>query len=309
MRMLKPRRLRPGDKVAVVAPASGFPREEFDRGLVELRNLGFEPVFEESVFARGHYVAGEGSVRAAAFLNAWRDPDVRAIVAVRGGYGSVHLLPYLSADVLRRDPKAFVGYSDLTSVLTHLTIGCGIVSFHGPMLDRRLGNGPAGYDRETFVRALTSVDPLGELMPPGLESFKQGEAEGVLVGGTLAQLVASLGTPYAFAPPRGHVLFLEDVSERPYRLDRMLTQLRFAGILALASAVVLGEFVGCDEPQGGPLARGTLAELFKDFQGPVIFGFPSGHTAGPSITLPFGVQARVVATGAPRLVIEETGVA
>jgi muramoyltetrapeptide carboxypeptidase len=129
------------------------------------------------------------------------------------------------------------------------------------------------------------------------------------VGGTLAQLVASLGTPYAFAPPRGHVLFLEDVGERPYRLDRMLTQLRFAGVLALASAVVLGEFVGCDEPQGEPRARGTLAELFKDFAGPVIFGFPSGHTDGPSITLPFGVKARVVATRAPKLVIEETGVA
>ena len=309
MRMLKPRRLQSGDMVAVVAPASGFLREEFDRGLVELRNLGFEPVFEESVFARGHYVAGDSSLRAAAFLNAWRNPAVRAIVAVRGGYGSVQLLPYLNADDLRHDPKAFVGYSDLTSVLTHLTIGCGIVSFHGPMLDRRLGYGPAGYDRASFVRALTSVEPLGELMSPGLETFKPGEAEGVLVGGTMTQLVASLGTPYAFAPPRGHVLFLEDVSERPYRLDRMLTQLRFAGILALASAVVLGEFVGCDEPEGEPLARATLAELLKDFDGPVIFGFPSGHTDGPSVTLPFGVKARVVAAGAPKLVIEESGVA
>jgi muramoyltetrapeptide carboxypeptidase len=309
MRMLKPRRLRSGDKVSVVAPASGFAREEFDKGIAELQKLGFEPVFEESVFARGHYVAGESRVRAAAFLSAWRDPAIRAIVAVRGGYGSVQLLPYLDAGVLRHDPKAFVGYSDLTSVLTHLTIGCGIVSFHGPMLDRRLGDGPHGYDRETFVRSLTSLEPLGELTFPGLETFKEGEAEGVLVGGTLTQLVASLGTPYAFAPPKGHVLFLEDVSERPYRLDRMLTQLRFAGVLALASAVVLGEFVGCDEPQGEPLARGTLAELFKDFAGPVIFGFPSGHTDGPSITLPFGVKARVVATGAPKLVIEETGVA
>jgi muramoyltetrapeptide carboxypeptidase len=271
--------------------------------------LGFEPVFEETVFARGHYVAGETSVRAAAFLNAWRDPAIRAIVAVRGGYGSVHLLPYLGADLLRHDPKAFVGYSDLTSVLTHLTTGCGIVSFHGPMLDRRLGYGTSAYDRETFVRALTSVEPLGELTSSRLEAFKQGEAAGVLLGGTLAQLVASLGTPYAFAPPKGHVLFLEDVNERPYRLDRMLTQLRFAGILALASAVVLGEFVGCDEPRGGPLARETLAELFNDFDGPVIFGFPSGHTDGPSLTLPLGVQARVIAAGEPKLIIDEAGVA
>jgi muramoyltetrapeptide carboxypeptidase len=307
--MLKPKRLRSGDRVAVVAPASGFPRDEFDKGIAELQQLGFEPIFEDSVFARGHYVAGEGRARAAAFLNAWRDPAVRAIVAVRGGFGSVHLLPYLDANVLRQDPKAFIGYSDLTSVLTHLTTGCGIVSFHGPMLDRRLGYGAAGYDRDTFLRALSSAEPLGELAPPELEIFKQGDASGVLVGGTVAQLVASLGTPYAFAPPAGHVLFLEDVSERPYRLDRMVTQLRFAGILDLASAIVLGEFIGCDEPGGEPLARGTLADLFKDFNGPVMFGFPSGHTAGPSLTLPFGVRARVVGSGTPRLVIEEAGVA
>ena len=159
------------------------------------------------------------------------------------------------------------------------------------------------------MRALTSAEALGELVAPSLETFNQGEAAGVLVGGTLAQLVASLGTPFAFAPPKGHVLFLEDVSERPYRLDRMLTQLRLAGILDLASAIVLGEFVGCDEPQGEPLARETLAALLKDFTGPVVYGFPSGHTAGASLTLPFGVRARVAAGARPRLVIEEPGVA
>src|ERR1019366_4917125 len=112
--MLKPKRLRSGDKVAVVAPASGFPSEVFDKGIAELQQLGFEPVFEESVFARDRYVAGSGSLRATAFLNAWRDPSIRAIIAVRGGYGSVHVLPFLHADVLRQDPKAFIGYSDLT---------------------------------------------------------------------------------------------------------------------------------------------------------------------------------------------------
>ena len=107
--MLKPKRLRPGDKVAIVAPASSFVRDEFDKGVAEIQRLGFEPVFEESVFAQhGGYLSGEGRVRAAAFLNAWRDPSVRALIAVRGGYGSVHLLPYLKSDELRRDPKAFV---------------------------------------------------------------------------------------------------------------------------------------------------------------------------------------------------------
>ena len=307
--MLKPKRLRPGDKVAVVAPASAFPREEFDEGVAELRRLGFEPTYEESVFAKhGGYLSGDGRLRARAFLNAWRDPAVGAIFAARGGYGSVHMLPYLDRETLRQTPKPFIGYSDITSLLTYLTIVCEIVSFHGPMLAGKLGKGPSAYDADSLLRALTKAEALGDLRPPALEVFREGEAAGPLFGGTLAQIVSTLGTPFAFSPPKGYVLFLEDVSERPYQLDRMMTQLRLAGILDRASAIVLGEFVGCDEPSGQPVARSVLADLLKDFNGPVIYGFPSGHTSGPAMTLPFGVRARVVASGTPRLVVEEAGV-
>jgi muramoyltetrapeptide carboxypeptidase len=307
--MLKPPRLRSGDRVAVIAPASPFNREEFEKGVAELRHLGFDAVFEESVFAQRGYVSGAPGVRAKAFLDAWSDPSVRALIAVRGGYGSVHLLSYLENQDLRKTPKAFIGYSDLTSVLTYLTSNCGIVSFHGPMIDRRLGGGIDAYDRDSFLRALTSPEPLGEMEAPALETFNTGEAVGPLMGGTLAQLVASLGTPYAFAPPPGYVLFLEDVSERPYRLDRMLTQLRLAGVLGSASALVLGEFRDCNEPGGEPSARAVLAEMLKEFDGPVVYGFPSGHTTGPIVTLPFGVKARLIANGKPRLIIEEGAVA
>ena len=307
--MLKPRRLRPGDKVAIVAPASSFRREEFDNGVAEIQRLGFEPVFEESVFAQhGGYLSGEGRVRAEAFLSAWRDPSVRALIAVRGGYGSVHLLPFLEKADLRATPKAFIGYSDLTTVLTYLTGTCGIVSFHGPMLDRRLSRGIDAYDRDSFVGALTSTEPLGELRASQLETLNKGEAAGLLMGGTLVQLIASLGTPYAFTPPKGHVLFLEDVGERPFRLDRMVTQLRLAGVLDLASAIVLGDFADCDEPGGALAAKPVLADLLRDFNGPVVFGFPSGHTRGPLVTLPFGVRTRVIANGNPRVIIEEAGV-
>ena len=308
--MLKPPRLHSGDRIAIVAPASSFQRDEFDKGVSEIERLGFEPVFDESVFARHRgYLSGTSDVRARAFLEAWRDPLVKALIAVRGGYGSVHLLPFLQKEDLRRTPKVFVGYSDLTTVLSYLTTMCGIVSFHGPMLDRRLGRSEEGYDRDSFLRALTRSEPLGEIGAGTLETFCKGEAAGPLMGGTLAQLVSSLGTPYAFNPPSGYVLFLEDAGERPFRLDRMLTQLRLAGVLDTASAVVLGEFTGCDEPRGEPTAKGVLSDLLLDFNGPVVYGFPSGHTAAPFVTLPFGVQARVVANGQPRLVIEEAAVA
>src|SRR5262249_45375398 len=188
--------------------------------------------------------------------------------------------------------KPFVGYSDLTSLLTFLTLGCSLVAFHGPMLAGRLGRGAHGYDSTTFLRALTRREPMGELTLPGLDTLRGGDARGPAFGGTMTQLLSSLGTPFAFSPPAGCVLFLEEVGERPYRLDRMVTQLHQSGILARASAVVIGELPGCDEPGGDPTARAVMADLFAGFPGPVIIGFPSGHTQGPAMTLPLGVACR-----------------
>jgi muramoyltetrapeptide carboxypeptidase len=306
--MDKPRALTPGDRLAVVAPASPFTREEFDRGLDEIRRLGFEPVYDDSVFARQRYVAGSAGLRADAIHAAWRDQSIAGLVSARGGYGSAQVLPLLDRDQARRACKPFVGYSDLTSLLTFLTLSCDLVAFHGPMLAGRLGRGGEGYDRDSFVRALCRREPMGELAPAGLESIRPGEACGPLLGGTLTQLLASLGTPFAFDPPPGYLLFLDEVGERPYRLDRMVTQLRQTGLLARASALVIGELPKCDEPSGDPTARAVMAELFADFPGPVVIGFPSGHTVTPAMTLPFGVKARAIGGPRPRLVIEEAAV-
>jgi muramoyltetrapeptide carboxypeptidase len=208
--------------------------------------------------------------------------------------------------LMRSACKIFVGYSDNTALLSfHLQYG--LVSFHGPMIERRLAAGSAGYDRRSFLGATTAAEPLGTLQPDSLETVKAGEARGLLVGGTLTQLTASLGTPWAFEPPGGSVLFIEDVSERPYRIHRMLTQLAQAGVLARARGIVFGQLPSCDEPGGEHLIRDVLREFLNDFRGPVLFGFPSGHTTGPTWTLPLGVQARIV-TSPPALVIEEAAV-
>jgi muramoyltetrapeptide carboxypeptidase len=306
--MLKPHALRPGDRLAIVAPASHFDRAEFDAGIAEIQTLGFEPVYDESVFAKRDYVAGPATVRAAAIRTAWQDPSIKGIVGVRGGYGSAQLLPLLDPAEARKARKPFVGYSDLTAILGFLNFNCDMVSFHGPMLEGRLGKGSDGYDRETFERALCHPEAMGELAPPGLEVIARGETSGPLLGGTLTQVLATLGTPYEFRPPPGYVLFLDEVGERPYRLDRMVTQLQHTGLLARAGAVVIGELPRCDEPGGTITGRGVMADLFGDFPGPVLFGFPSGHTTGPSMTLPFGVRTRVVAGARPRLVVEEPAV-
>lgn len=306
--MLKPRALRPGDRLAVVAPASPFDREAFEQGITEIRRLGFEPAYDDSVFARREYLAGPADLRASAIRSAWNDPSIAGIVAVRGGYGSAQVLPLLDPEDARQARKPFIGYSDLTAVLTFLTGNCGMVAFHGPMLAGRLGRGDAGYDRDSFERALCRSEPMGEMMPAGLETIKRGEARGRLLGGTLTQLLASLGTAYAFDPPHGYVLFLDEVGERPYRLDRMVTQLRHTGLLARANAVVIGELPRCDEPLATLTGRAVMANLFAEFPGPVLIGFPSGHTTGPAMTLPFGVASRVVADSHPRLIIEESAV-
>jgi muramoyltetrapeptide carboxypeptidase len=303
----KPRPLRPGDHIALVSPASPFSREEFDHGLEEIRRLGYVPVYDDDVFARARrYLSGTAEVRAQAFRRHWLDDRVAALIAVRGGYGSVQILP-LIGDLASRRAKLFIGYSDNTSVMSWLTCRHKIPALHGPMIDGRLARGTTAYDESSFLALLRDGEGL-MLLPDGLVVLRPGETAGRLFGGTLTQLVASLGTPFAFDPPRGSILFIEDVNERPYRIDRMLTQLRLAGVLSHASGIVFGEMRECDEPGGEWTARDTINDLLHDFPGPVIFGFPSGHTTGPCWTLPLGVRVRLLTHPRPGIVVEESPV-
>lgn len=305
--MITLRRLQSGDRVALVAPASSFPPEELAAGVTELARLGFEAVYDESVFAKDRFVAGAADLRARAIQQAWADPTIAALVAVRGGYGSAQVLPLLDPALLRSSRKALIGYSDITAILSFYQRH-GLAAIHGPMVDRRLARGPSAYDESSFRKVMMSSEPAGELRPAALEVLLPGRAAGVLTGGTLTQLVSSLGTPWAFDPPGGCVLFLEDIGERPYRIHRMLTQLLQAGILGRASAVVFGEFPGCDEPGGEPAIRDVLRDFTAALAGPVLFGFPSGHTAGATWTLPFGVRAEVTGDASPAVVITEAAV-
>jgi muramoyltetrapeptide carboxypeptidase len=238
---------------------------------------------------------------------AWRDPSIRALFAIRGGYGSAQLLPLLDTRLMRDARKAFIGYSDITALLC-LHLQHQIACFHGTMIERRLALGEAAYDRRSLLACISEAAPPGEMAPPGLELLKRGEARGVLVGGTMTTLVSLLGTPWAYTPPDGCILFLEDVAERPYRIDRMLTQMQQSGILDRAAAIVFGEFPGCNEPGDEVTARHVAESFAAGCRGPVLFGFPSGHTQGATWTLPLGVEARVVANGGAALVIEEAAV-
>ena len=200
--MRKPRRLVPGDRMAVVAPASGFDRDRFDRGVAEIARLGLEPVLTDGVFERRGYVAGEARGRAAALTAAWRDPGIAAVIGARGGYGSAQLLPLLDRADLEGAPKAFIGHSDLTALLVYLTIHCGVVCFHGT--DRRQPRRRRRGLRPRLVPGQPD-DPGADGragLRRGPDAHGRGDARGPLLGGTLTQLAASLGTPQAFSPAR-----------------------------------------------------------------------------------------------------------
>jgi muramoyltetrapeptide carboxypeptidase len=304
--VIRPRRLRAGDRIALVAPASGFKTADLEAGATELRRLGFEPAYSEGVFARRWFEAGPPEHRARMLQDAWCDPSIAAIVTIRGGYGSQQLLPILQPAVMRQARKMLIGYSDITTLLCW-SLMHGVVSLHGPMVEGRLSAGATAYDQHTFVRALTEAEPLGRLPAADLEVFAPGEASGTIVGGTLTQLTCLLGTPWALTLPPGAILLLEDVSERPYRIHRMLTQLAQSGTLARAGALVFGEFRGCDEPGGPPAIRDVLREFTRGFPGPVLFGLPFGHTTGRSLSIPIGVRGRVT-TAPAGLTIEEAAV-
>ena len=304
----RPPAVRPGDVVALVAPASPFETEEFDAGVAALAALGFNPEWHHDLFARQRYVAGPAATRAADFLRAWQDARVAAVFAVRGGYGSAQIVSSLDPGTVRATPKALVGYSDVTTLLTYLVVHCGMVAFHGPTVAGRLSRGPSAYDRASLLAALTVAAPMGELVLEGAETLIPGEVTGRLLGGTLTQLAAAAGTPYGLAPWDDTLLLLEDVGERPYRLDRLVQQVRDAGLLRRVRGVLLGTFPRCDEPGGVVTAREVLADLFADFPGPVVYGVPTGHVDGPALTLPLGVQGRLVAGATPRLVVDEAAV-
>jgi muramoyltetrapeptide carboxypeptidase len=306
--MIRPPALRPGSRIALVSPASPFSRDEFDKGAEELRRLGFEPVYHDTVFDKGPFSSGPPELRAASFVRAWSDPAVDALMAVRGGWGSMQMLPELAGWEPQHRAKLFIGYSDNTSLLTWLTCHCGVAAVHGPMIDGRLSRGAEGYDEVSFMKVVTG-DCVGlELRPDGLVVLQEGEASGPLYGGTITMLCASMGTPFAFTPPKEYVLFLEDINERPFRIERLLTQLKQSGVLRRASAIVFGEMKGCQESEGGLTARFVAEQLTEECDGPILYGFPSGHTTGPCWTLPFGVRVRVRSGATPALVIEESPV-
>jgi muramoyltetrapeptide carboxypeptidase len=297
---IRPPALLPGDTVGIVAPASNIDPKALAAGCAALRKLGYVPYYLDSIFERDLFFAGSVARRVGELEHMFANPEVRAIVCARGGYGTNHLLPHLDLRVLLANPKPFIGYSDITTLLTWLT-DHGLVTFHGPMVtkDFALDN---GVDLTSWAAILSSASAYErDFSANEIEVLVKGEAEGILYGGCLSMLAASLGTPYEIHTD-GTILFLEDINAKPFQVDRMVMQLKLAGKFTDVRGVIFGEMLDCSQPSGQDYTlQEIILRLLSDLRIPIAYGFSSGHVRCANRLLPFGVRGRLTVNDNLRL--------
>jgi muramoyltetrapeptide carboxypeptidase len=265
-----------GRRIAIVSPASPFSREEFDRGVKELRRLGYDPSMTRTCLRARAPTSRRRALRAAAFSRAWADPSVAALIAVRGGYGQRADAPLLDAEVMRRTPKLFIGYSDNTSILSWLTCRCGITALHGPMLEGRLAKGAEGYDERSLSRSCRTTVVV-YVSPDQLGVVRGGEAAGRCSAAPWPSSPPRSAHRYAFDPPAGASCSWRMSTSGPIDSIACSRQLRLSGILSRARALVFGEMRGCDEAAASPAPWMSFATFAGDIEGPIITGFLRAH--------------------------------
>jgi muramoyltetrapeptide carboxypeptidase len=291
---IKPPALQPGDTIGIIAPASNIKREHLEAGCETVRKLGYKPFYLDSIFDKNLYFAGSTERRARELEEMLSRDDVQAIVCARGGYGSNYLLDSINLAKLKSHPKIFVGYSDITSLLTYICDTIGLVTFHGPMVAKDFAHAD-GIDLRSWEPALTAASEwtINFGAESGAKSLVAGSAQGKLYGGCLSMLVASLGTPYEIHTA-GTILFIEDVAAKPYQIDRMLMQLKLAGKFEDVRGIIFGEMLDCAQNKNQDY---TLEEVVLGVVGdrgmPVAYGLRSGHVSHGNITLPLGVRAEL----------------
>jgi len=304
---VKPAAVGKGARVAVIAPASNAKPERIEQGLAALRSRGFDAVAGEHAMGKeAPYFSGTAAERLADLLDAFADPEIEAIFVTRGGYGSNYLMEDIDLDLIRENPKPFFGYSDLTAVQTWLFDQAGLPAFHGPMV-------AADFYREGGVHEASFEAALnGGLVEAGasegLRILKPGRAQGVIYGGCLSILTASLGT--RFAPQtEGKLLFLEDVGAKPYQIDRMLRQMVLAGKFDGVTGFIFGEMLECVSAGTDPdLLEQVILRVLDWFDGPIAIGLRSGHVSHGNVTLPMGIRAELVLETEPMLQYLEAAV-
>jgi muramoyltetrapeptide carboxypeptidase len=296
MKSVKPKALRHGDVIGVIAPASApTSQEKIDKGAAYLERLGYRVKFGKSVRAVRGFLAGTDEQRAADVNEMFADKHVRAIIAVRGGYGTPRLLPLINYSLVKRNPKIFVGYSDLTALQLAFYKKTGMVSFSGPMAGVEMFKGIDPFTEEHFWKMITSTKKSGAVHNPDsrpFQSIEQGRASGILIGGNLSLITSITGTPY-LPSFKNSILFFEEIGEECYRFDRMMNQLALAGIFNEAKGIIVGELTDI-KPSDPEKPFLTVDEILADhlshLSKPILTGLVYGHVAR-KLTMPIGIRA------------------
>ena len=317
-KLIRPKALRSGDTIGLITPSS-YVSDPDRLALADrtARYFGLVPKFGNNVRKREGYLGGTVAERLEDLHAMFRDPEVKAVFAIRGGYGASQLLDRIDYDLIRSNPKIFLGYSDITALHLAIQKRAGLVTFHGPVVLSRF----TPYTQTYFRKALFEAEPMGRVTNPPdsdplrpahvLRTVRPGRARGPLIGGNLTLISTTMGTSYEIETA-GRILFLEDVDEQPYSIDRMLTQLRLAGKLDAAAGVIFGECQDCRPRDFKPSYESTLStgevvdEILGHLRIPVLSGLTIGHT-DDQLTLPLGVMAELDAEKG-ELTIQESGV-
>ena len=289
---MRPERLRRGDLVGLITPAGAiFDPSEIREAEEAVRGLGLRTRRGLHVLDRHGYLGGQDVSRAHDLMEMFRDPEVRSILPLRGGWGCARLLPYLDYEVIRANPKILCGYSDVTALLAALYAKAGLVSYHGPVATSTWNDFSVGYFRRVLFDGLPVTMPAPR--PDDVVTITPGVARGRLVGGNLSVLSALVGTPY-MPDTEGHLVFLEEVQEEPYRIDRMMTQLRLAGLFDRAAGVFFGNCRGCapESPAQSLSLREVLEDHLRPLGIPAFFGTAIGHVTD-KFTVPVGAYAEM----------------
>jgi muramoyltetrapeptide carboxypeptidase len=288
---IRPPALQPGDLIGIVAPASNIKSEMLDDGCRELERLGFRTLYRPDIVKSYRYFSGTDERRAAELLEMVRNPEVKAIFCARGGYGSGRLISYLEPELFQAQPKIIMGSSDITMLLAFLNRH-GMVGFHGPMVATSFRLGEGGYDRSVLLQMLQGA-PNIQFPVDHTSVLRAGAVEGRLAGGCLSLVVATLGTSYEIDTEET-ILVLEDLGEKPYQIDRMLTQLKQAGKLEKVRGIVFGEMLNCTNlPDQGYTLEEVILDVLQDTDFPILYGFSTGHTTRANIVVPFGIHAKL----------------
>jgi len=295
--MIKPKALKFGDTLGLIAPASNTTEENVQRSIKKLQDLGFKVKEGKSIYKRHGFLAGDDQTRAQDINEMFADPEVDGIICIRGGTGAPRILDKIDYEIIKQNPKVFIGYSDITVLHIAFNQICNLVTFHGPMVSSNMIDDFDDYSKESLFKLIMEPDAYGKLENPEGEeivTINGGIGIGQLVGGCLALVCSTLGTPYEI-DTKGKILILEDLGEEPYKVDRMLNQLRLAGKLQEANGIILGTFedatIKSSYHDSQPMEE-VFNDHLKDLGVPAIYNLRIGHCK-PVMSIPLGVYARL----------------